>query len=252
MTTTIKYPALPSTCSRNLNEFKPTSVMNGAAYTREGYANETVPVAEWLPIDADEDKEMLTNRYDRGNQTRTRAKHKPRKVGRLDPTRLETIEKRFRPRQQSPAYSAAAPATPPHAPNPMLQPGVRFHSFLLNSLHWVLSTAGTVFNMLQIPIAIGMSLLIIYLVSDAILVASKPTICLVPGISSLEICDLPSIPPEPTIPAAVQNALEYSSKLEEMQILGANSVELPYYLGIAEGGIRGMIIQMSAVDLPTK
>ena len=63
---------------------------------------------------------------------------------------------------------------------------------------------------------------------------------------------MPVVPPKPTLSPKMQNALEYSSKLEEMQTLGANSVALPYYLRIAEGGIRGMIVQRSAVDLPTK
>jgi hypothetical protein len=37
-----------------------------------------------------------------------------------------------------------------------------------------------------------------------------------------------------------------------MQTLGAYSADLPHLLSMGEGGVRGMIVQLSVVDLPTR
>jgi len=50
----------------------------------------------------------------------------------------------------------------------------------------------------------------------------------------------------------LHNGLAYGSKLEEIQKLSADSVDLPLYLRIGERGVRSMIIELSAADEPSR
>ena len=125
--------------------------------------------------------------------------------------------------------------------------------YFIQSLHWILSFLGTVMSILQIPFAVVLSLYAIYWLFYTIMMLATPKFCELPGITFLEICRLPTeLPGPPETSPFIQTGLDYSSKLEEMQKLGADSVELPYHLRIGEGGVRGMIVQLSAVDLPSK
>ncbi|MCJ1397637.1 hypothetical protein MMC11_000833 [Xylographa trunciseda] len=48
------------------------------------------------------------------------------------------------------------------------------------------------------------------------------------------------------------HGLAYGSKLEEIQKVSADSVNLPLYLRLGEKGVRSMIIQLSSVDEPSR
>ena len=149
------------------------------------------------------------------------------------------------------------------APNPARRRGRRkpkisnpsIKDYIIASLHWIAGTLGSMMSILQLPLAMMSSmivtLLVLYWVYDSSVTAISQKLCRIPGISYLEICQpVSSDLPIPT--PFFQDGLGYGSKLEEMQRLGADSVELPYYLRIGEGSVRSMIVQLGAVDLPSK
>jgi hypothetical protein len=230
--------------------------MKDVVYARKGYVDESLQDTEQQFAEEDKDDESSTSKSDHESQISSHTKPRVSKIRRLDPRRLEAIERKLRPRQN---HERAALR---RAPSPTGGTAVPISYSVLRCLRWMESTTrtmvsifyavGTILGILAIPLLLVALLFMAFWAFDAVLIASKPNFCWIPGISSLEICDVPVVSPKPTISPAMQNALEYSSKLEEMQTLGADSVALPYYLRIAEGGIRGMIVQLSAVDLPTK
>lgn len=63
-----------------------------------------------------------------------------------------------------------------------------FREYMIATLHWILGILGSVMGLLHIPIALAMSLIVLYWVYDYSITAVAPTICRLPGTSSLEIC----------------------------------------------------------------
>lgn len=122
-------------------------------------------------------------------------------------------------------------------------------TYLTAILRWLLDVLSSMMSLLRLPIALLMSWLLLAWLYDYSITAATPALCGFPFASYMQSC-------QPTLtsldPVFFQDGLSYSSKLEEMQRMGANSVELPYYLRIGEGSVRSMIIQLSATDLPTK
>lgn len=121
--------------------------------------------------------------------------------------------------------------------------------YLTAILRWLLDVFSSIMSLLRLPIALLMSWLLLAWLYDYSITAAAPALCGLPFASYMQSCQ-PTLPsPDPVF---FQDGLNYSSKLEEMQRMGANSVEFPYYLRIGEGSVRSMIIQSSATDLPTK
>ena len=126
--------------------------------------------------------------------------------------------------------------------------------FIARIVGWTLTLLGTILTLLQYPIAIIITVMIAYWgaqMAFASLPFASVSLCGYPVISSLELCQTSS-PGTPHLPPRVKEGLDYTSKLEEMQTLGAYSADLPHLLSMGEGGVRGMIVQLSVVDLPTR
>lgn len=86
-------------------------------------------------------------------------------------------------------------------------------------------------SFLQLSLAMTMSItvsfIVLYRVYDYSVTATSPTLCRIPGIFYLEICQPSSLDPRKS-PPLFQDGLGYGPKLGEIQRLGADSVELPY------------------------
>lgn len=83
-----------------------------------------------------------------------------------------------------------------------------------------------------------------------ILTPALATICSIPGASFLEIC--PGQLPKPSAQALPTAELNFTTRLEQLQLISAKSVDLPYHLQASEGAIGDMIVQLSAVHLPSR
>lgn len=134
--------------------------------------------------------------------------------------------------------------------------------YISHIIHWTLGLFGTVMELLKFPLAAILVLLISgFGMQSALGWAYSgirhpgPTLatvlCYIPGPSSLDICKpTPTTPIKPNL--LFEKGLSYGSKLEEMQRLGANSVELPYYLSIGEGEVRKMVLALGATSIPSR
>lgn len=76
-------------------------------------------------------------------------------------------------------------------------------------------------------------------------------LCMLSGFSILPLCQEP-IFKSPVTGPMFQKPFDYATRLVEIQKIGAESIELPYRLQASEGSIGNMIVQLSAVDLPSK
>jgi hypothetical protein len=99
------------------------------------------------------------------------------------------------------------------------------------ALHWTGGILGSMMSILQLPLAMLMSIIVSFIVLhwvyDYSVTVTSPTLCRIPGMSYLEICQPSSSDPRKQ-PPLFQDGLGYGPKLEEIQRLGADSVELPY------------------------
>jgi hypothetical protein len=127
-----------------------------------------------------------------------------------------------------------------------------FRAYVSAVLVWFLAIAVNMLIVLMTLLAGVFAMYVVYEYALEALAPAMKSLCAVPGISilGLTICSPPPPPPEP--PQFLREGLDYGAKLSEMQKIGANSIELPYLLQISEGSVRSMIVQLSAVDLPSK
>ena len=115
---------------------------------------------------------------------------------------------------------------------------------------WIINATSTKSKMMQIPVAIGLSVFVGVLAIRLALFITVPVVCS-PAWSHLSICNQ-NITVNTTIDVFIAKGLQYGSTLEEMQAIGADTVELPYYLRLGEGAVRSLVVELSAVDIPSK
>lgn len=217
--------------------------------------------SEYLPTESESSSssDLLTD-FDQSqpdyaiekNELVQRRRRKLQKIrqgdGKRSHTRTHTTKKRRRPESRF-----ALPFNISFEDNPLFK-------IISECLSWILLILGKVIYLLQWPIALAVSLLLSYfLVYLGLNVFTSFTIpnfhanpCSLPLISSLKVCRSAGSAQPPKLYPLMKKGLAYTSTLEEMQNIGASSVDLPYYLRVGEDGVRRMIIQLSASDLPTK
>lgn len=116
---------------------------------------------------------------------------------------------------------------------------------------WILNATGARSKMMQIPIAAGLSVFVGVLAIRLALFITIPMDCSSPIWSHMPICNS-NLTVNASIDVFIAKGLQYGSTLEEMQALGVDTVELPYYLRLGEGAVRSLVVELSAVDIPSK
>jgi hypothetical protein len=133
--------------------------------------------------------------------------------------------------------------------------------YISGFFYWEMKIINMLLPLMSFLLALSLACIVIiwllefFVTGHGILTSAVGKFCVLPGLSYLGVyvgvCERP--PPKPKTPLRFfQEGLDYGSKMAEMQMIGADSVELPYLLQISEGQVRGMIIQLSAVDLPSR
>jgi len=117
------------------------------------------------------------------------------------------------------------------------QPTMNFplEAYFMAAMRWLWGVFTTILWLLQFPISLMIAGYVLIWLFNFLLPAAIPAICILPFSVHLQGCQQTRPPPDPRL---IQDGLNYGAKLEEMQIIGASSVELPYYLRIGEDSVR--------------
>ncbi|KAF8858556.1 hypothetical protein BDZ45DRAFT_785035 [Acephala macrosclerotiorum] len=107
-----------------------------------------------------------------------------------------------------------------------------------------------VFNILMALVATYLGVYCAFNYATGLMTPALTTFCCIPGSSFFEFCHAQV--PKPSVKASPSPEFNYTERLEQLQLISAESVDLPYHLQASEGSIGDMIVRLSAVDLPSR